>query len=320
MKTSDIENIINQVIIGEIDCKAILIDGSWGCGKTTAVNNAISRIKSRKDKNKIIYQSLFGTRNIDELSKCYYEGLDIAIKATGLFTAPFFRLIPYVGDNICEGISNATNVVHIPSKKKKKNKIIIFDDLERVDKDFSYTSLLGLFNQLILNGCKIICISSLTDLRRSAKKDSDIMIFVEKAFDRIIYINESPNDAIISVFKDKVDFAKVAEQCASMFESNIRIAIKTNELLSNLIRGESIYKYSLSKKYNKTQILKAAIFSVKAVFSFTNDIDKDDAAQAKNGVSKQKELLNLLVKANNSALNNDVYENIDKILDREFLK
>ena len=71
---------------------------------------------------------------------------------------PFEILIPGVN-----GVSNKVkNIGEIQSNKKieRKNIIIIFDDLERVNKSFSYIEFLGYLSALIENDIKIICVGS----------------------------------------------------------------------------------------------------------------------------------------------------------------
>lgn len=45
MNLNNIKTIIKNVITGEISSKSILIDGAWGCGKTTILKNAINDLE-----------------------------------------------------------------------------------------------------------------------------------------------------------------------------------------------------------------------------------------------------------------------------------
>ena len=43
-------------------------------------------------------------------------------------------------------------------------------DLERVNENMSLVSLLGLFNTLLLNGCKVLCLSALNEIQDKEKR------------------------------------------------------------------------------------------------------------------------------------------------------
>ncbi len=270
MKAANVEKIIKDIIEQKTQCKSVLIDGRWGCGKTTAVKEAIKNISNASSKKgpKIVYQSLFGIKDVAELSGCYSQVGKILYSLGKSVVTPFTSLIPIVGNQISESIDNASNLYE-PKPAQKKNCIFVFDDLERTDKDLSFISLLGFFNQLLLRGCIIICISSLNDIEKinnNSERKEDMETFVEKAFDRIFYINDSPSEAILDIFKN-IDFdSSIVEPCINMFDDNLRIAIKVRRLLFDIKNNADSYGYKLDGKFSNLQMLKAAICSIRSIY------------------------------------------------------
>ena len=63
MKIEDIGVIIKNFLSKEDSYISVLVDDSWGCGKTTQIRKSIKEIKNKK----VIYVSLFGIKSTDEL-------------------------------------------------------------------------------------------------------------------------------------------------------------------------------------------------------------------------------------------------------------
>ncbi len=313
MNIQDIKEIIKEVIKNKTYCKSVLIDGPWGCGKTTAVKDAIKDLTEEVvSKKKLVYQSLFGIKDVSELVACFSYAGKIIYSVTKSIASPFTKLIPIVGEQIKEGIDNST-ALFSPRPSKKKDTIFIFDDLERADESLSYIALLGFFNQLIMRGCRIICISSLDDLSRlDSERKIGLDAFLEKAFDRILYINEDPEDIIIKLFEDNEKTKNCIRQCVDMFESNIRLAMKAHRLLSDVYENSKEFKYDLSKKYNDLQILKSTICSIKAIYFFEREKkEKNDNSKITNvyedllSIHQSKQLASRVSKNINNVIKQD---------------
>lgn len=149
--------------------RGLLIDGSWGIGKTYQINRFLEKIeadnKKEKDKSKktkIIYSSLFGLDSISELHTELFAKLNpfanVVKNAVGVIS-PAFSLIPYAGEAVSSSVSYAIGKVDeniqkpknkIKRKTTKKRIIIILDDIERVSPSFDYSTLLGYINQTYL--------------------------------------------------------------------------------------------------------------------------------------------------------------------------
>ena len=312
MRVQDIKEVIKNTIEDKENYKAILIDGVWGCGKTTIVKDAIKELSEEIiSKKKLVYQSLFGIKDVTELAACFSYAGKIIYSLGKSIASPFTKLIPIVGDQIKESIDNST-ALFAPSPSKKKDTIFIFDDFERVDELFSYITLLGFFNQLIMRGCKIICVSSLKDLSKmDIERKKGLDAFLEKAFDRVFYINDYPEEIITNIFSDNDKTKQCIKQCVDMFEGNIRIALKAKRLITDIYGKSDKYKYDLSRKYTDLQIMKSAICATKAIYFFRQKNKNDD----KN--KKDKEDLNyleLLAEHNPEGLDYNIAKNIDETI------
>lgn len=275
MKIEELKDTIQEILKNKCDYRSILIDGPWGCGKTTAVNNAIKELGEKHCK--IYYQSLYGLKDVIELQGCYKKaGI---LKAVGKCAIPFLQLIPLEGKNIYDTFDKFIDNIPEIKARPVNDKIFIFDDFERIDKNMSYITLLGFFNQLVLNGCTIICISSLGDIQNKEndkntklqERLTELSIFKEKAFDRVLSINERPEAILKEMFEDlKIEgFGS----CIKYFNNNIRMAKRVNRLFRDLEKIKTNNNFNLEKYFSKLQILKACICTIDCIF-FEKTINK----------------------------------------------
>ena len=277
MKSVDLDQLLYELLIDD-ECKTIMVDGPWGCGKTTAVRKVVDNFnKSKNHKiNQIVYKSLFGISNISELSACFTKTRSVS-KAIGKTVSPVLSFVPLVGGAIVEGLNNALNSIDETEKSVKKNKIFIFDDLERTDDSFSYKSLMGLFNELILRNCKIICITSLSDLQKMNNEEDQKRInvlrwFKEKAFDRIITINESPLEILGDIFKDLN--ASGLSSVVSLFNDNIRIANRVKRLMRKSIDGGTKHSFNIKDVFSSDEIMKASLCTIRVIYNVEENARK----------------------------------------------
>lgn len=220
--------------------RGLLIDGSWGIGKTYQINRFLEKIeadnKKEKDKSKktkIIYSSLFGLDSISELHTELFAKLNpfanIVKNAVGVIS-PAFSLIPYAGEAVSSSVSYAIGKVDeniqkpknkIKRKTTKKRIIIILDDIERVSPSFDYSTLLGYINQTYLAGLKIVCICDATKIKNEGFEE-----LKEKVFDRYYKVTKANEDIIKMYFgKDAIFLDNTAIE---LFNNNLRTASKTS--------------------------------------------------------------------------------------------
>lgn len=231
METRDICKMLDSLL--NTSKKSILIDGAWGVGKTFQVKEFIKSHNEDK-KIKIIYLSLFGKKSIDEIHTQLYSQIHPTInlvkKSISLLT-PATSLIPYAGQNVEKCLDFALQVIdektdernkENESKKQKKDYLIIFDDLERMDKNLYFSSLLGYINQLFMSKIKVAVICNSKYIEKENKKGFDD--FQEKIFDRQYKIEKAPVEIIKSYFNGY----NLDSDIINNFDNNLRLAFKTS--------------------------------------------------------------------------------------------
>ena len=275
MKIEDIQNILSSFLKQEDSYTSILIDGKWGCGKTTQIRKCIDEIGSRN----IIYVSLFGIKSIDDLSPCYVR-LGKAVKNAMEVASIGISVIPIVGQGISTSLSNVLDQYN-DSKALKKKKVFVFDDLERVDDSMSLIPLLGFFNNLMLKGCRILCLSALDEIKDNDKRN-EFDRFVEKAFDRSYHIDEDPDEVFANIFRDTG--ASNIKEISKGFNGNIRLAKRTRLLFKNADdRANSIKskEYDFYQNYSKEELLLSSMLAIRILYVET-DSDPLDEKQKKS--------------------------------------
>ena len=264
MKIEDLGGIIRDFLSQDDSYKTILVDGSWGCGKTTQIRKSIKEIKNKK----IVYVSLFGTKSTNELSLCYKK---IGVKSTIIGNMALIGLsaVPFVGGGISTALSNVLDQFG-NAKKAKKKKVFVFDDLERVDETMSLTSLLGFFNTLVLNGCKVLCLSALKEITNEEKRNN-FDRFVEKAFDRVYHIDEEPMEIYSRIFNE-IGITNL-KAITTGFNGNIRLAKRTSflyERASKMIESSKDNNHDFFKNYSKDELLFSAATAIRVLYLNSN--------------------------------------------------
>lgn len=167
---------------------AVMIDGAWGSGKTHFVKQVLLP-ELRKETKPSIYISLYGVRNIGELSKqIYIEFLlkDKADKINTTLLAGATEALDVVSGLISPFIGKYSDI-EIKEKKIQnlvqkiipiKDCILIFDDLERCNCPMK--EILGYINGFVEQaGMKILIIANQDELKQ--KMDAQSMALQLKA-------------------------------------------------------------------------------------------------------------------------------------------
>ena len=264
--------------------RAILLDGPWGVGKTYQILQFLKKDPSinDKEKNRIIYVSLFGKTTIDEIhtdiySKLYplKNGAKRAIQVIPK-VAPLFGTVGNIisnmefalntdenkfnalGKNIekvsqkVEIIANDINSASDSKSKVRKSKnrtIVVFDDLERIDpQKMSFGDILGYINNLFLQNIKVIVICNSKEI-----KDEHFISFKEKVFDREYKISATNDQIISSYFGDNSIFLK--DYIIKEFDNNLRIALRVSGFYKEVIKQLIIYNENYYEKISNETIL-----------------------------------------------------------------
>lgn len=145
------EELINYICSTKINY-ALLISGTWGCGKTFFVKEFIKELEQENKFSKInaIYISLYGLHDISEIKD--------KIVLCSIKNKKAQKIIPYLNiglSTISDIVSGITNVKNADEKIKSiinqiykiDNLVIFIDDIERCDIDIN--SILGYINELV---------------------------------------------------------------------------------------------------------------------------------------------------------------------------
>ena len=257
MSKEIIKNVISVYIQEEKSDYAVMLNGAWGSGKTYFVKNELIDYLQEEFNRKILYISLFGISNIDEL----YNNIALQvlnIKATETLDQKIKMNNPsYNNSNkktiferskisLWTGILNKglkilpdNNVINSVVSEVNKNIIsfnkyvFIFDDVERSTLDFDV--LLGFFDQIVdQNGAKaiLICneneIDAINEKYYKKFKEKVIGLTIDYKSDinkdfyslaKIYFNNEECKKYVIEAKKDILNLFNVAET------SNLRTLI-----------------------------------------------------------------------------------------------
>lgn len=175
-------NIISDYIKQEDTDYAILINGGWGSGKTfflkNTIGNKITEIPPNKTDKKakkyeLVYISLYGITTIDELKEKLLVEVNQWLKHpinkwvdTGLNIGKGF-----IGGKVDKSIKN--EVVRNIWGGIPKNKVLVFDDLERLSTN-TLKEVLGFLNTYTEHqGLKVIILADETKIPPSQKAEYD---------------------------------------------------------------------------------------------------------------------------------------------------
>lgn len=266
MKSNDIPNILEKFYTS--NQRTILIDGPWGSGKTYQVKEFLKNNKNNK--NKTYYISLFGKKTVDEINTELYNKIHpwrsrvkkmfgFGLSLINQSILPFDNLIKV--DALVDSLEYSINDVN--KKKFKKAKIIIFDDLERVNETLTYTSLLGYVNSLLLNKIKVMFLASSENMKAIHKDEFNS--FNEKVLDRIYMINDTEVEIFNNYFND-LSITEI-ESIAIEFNNNIRQAQKASYLYKEIIEYNKSKKYDIFSVISPVELVRNCNLVVKLCFT-----------------------------------------------------
>ena len=264
----------------------MLIDGSWGCGKTYQIREFLNKYnKERKESNKrppkIYYLSLFGFQTIDEVNTALFaltnKKAHVALEVAKVVSRAI-PAIPYAG-YAGESIGYALGLI----EKKQNGPIVIFDDLERTSAQLSYSDLLGYFSQLFLGGAKIICVY---DGKHIGDREEDFRQFKEKVFDRYCVINETLEEVIKREFAeyDIPDF----DLRIQSFGPNLRNAFRIKAFYKTFKDRCDELGIPVFKSFGSSKALDYLIAAIRSVFESAFDKKKDKADYPKWALIKDR--------------------------------
>lgn len=170
---------------------AIMINGSWGCGKTYFWKNSLEPLIEKTiimdglsdEKLSPVYISLFGVESVSEIDKKIALEVCDYLKFADTSTAKVIKglggeLIAALDPSgilgkIFEGMDEIK--IHYKKLANLKNKVICFDDLERAKIDIE--EILGYINQLVEHeNIKTIIIANEAEIESLSKKNIELKV------------------------------------------------------------------------------------------------------------------------------------------------
>ena len=218
--------------------KCITFDGSWGIGKTYSINHWCDNFK--QENTKVIYISLFGVHNSNELITKLINKLS---KIKGLMK------------KICKTMSGVSLGIQgfsfsIPSlfelnklpKIKNGKYVFVFDDLERKGNDFDFRSLFSIIEQLNNNdNVKVVTIIN------SYKLSDDIEYenYKEKVCDKTYKVDKPDFNIINKLVNDGLEFdlySEIQDVIIKYNLKNLRTFKKINRFISKISVNLELFK------------------------------------------------------------------------------
>lgn len=194
MKADYIETIVKKM--NELPYKAILFDGTWGIGKSYAINKALNTNRN------VCKVSMFGLNSANQI---YHEVLfQLALRNS------VGGKIGKIADNVVEGLSvvwekaeQAKDIFHTIAKERelflllskgfKSLHIVVIDDIERMSDNVNLEEFFGIVEEL--KQCpymKVILVAHTGEMKGKNKELFDK--YNEKVIDRIYHITEMPEN------------------------------------------------------------------------------------------------------------------------------
>lgn len=246
------EKQIEEVVIKYLDNHtynyALMIDGSWGTGKTFFVKNdlipLIEKNKKESDpKNKILYVSLYGIESCEEISRLLYVELR-------------HQVISKKDSAIKKWIGSGAKVVADVFKESKgidfekitetmwdgllfKNTIMIFDDLERCS--CNIIDVLGYINNFVEHdSVKVLLIANEQEINTATHLDNNPLEFLVCLQKNIDFLGENNGNEK----NNSITISELNERVGKLFKRN-----QSYERIKEKVVGETIkYKPNFCNK------------------------------------------------------------------------
>jgi len=206
---------------------ALAVVGDWGSGKTFTWNAAVDRIRGDASKKLArpgyAYVSLFGINSIAQLNVAIFQQSDVTHEGTNqkekdalgklLRFASKFRSAPLLKD-----YAEAAEQL---MAYEIRDRIVCFDDLERMSPGLSVKELMGFASFLKeRRNCKIAFIAHVNRLEERAEFEK----LSEKVVDITLRFSRAADDAAKIAIADATPLAQqTREKCEALGITNIRV-------------------------------------------------------------------------------------------------
>jgi hypothetical protein len=213
---------------------AVLLKGSWGCGKSHFVEEFIEQHKDYK----FLFVSLYGVESVDAIEDKFFQQLNPILSSKSMVLAGKIGKGLLKGtiklDLDDDGKADGAASIGIPDIKltdyltDTKKCILIFDDLERCSMELN--QILGYINYFVeKNGYKVIIIADEEKLFDKENADNQPYSSIkEKLIGKTLHL-ESDVGRVFDLFSEKI-----------ITDSDLkRLIVENKQLLINIYRQSS---------------------------------------------------------------------------------
>lgn len=257
----DIVDSIDRFINSRMYNYALMIDGKWGCGKTFYIKNKViphleEKFVETNEKKGIIYLSLFGVNNIDEINRMMYTqllGFTKLDKLQPLLKTKVGQIATRLGSiavnyeltNFSANYDDIYSIIDVFSNIE--NMIIILDDLERSGCNIG--EVFGYINGLVEHSdASVVLVANESEIRNNDTKNDELKTLL--AIDNRIKINE----------KDYMSSVEKAIYLMHKNNSNDESSDKTFSIESMNKRKKMIFGSNEEYKRIKEKIIGQTIY------------------------------------------------------------
>lgn len=202
---------------------AVLINGTWGSGKTYYIEKYVANFNLSKKEERAVYVSLNGLKSIAEVNNALFAALHPVLSATK--ESPIIKVICCAAKYTADLLSidyDSISEINIDLKKFNAN-LIVFDDLERCQVEI--TELFGYIDLikktcpkiiLVTNEIELINYSFPEELFRKKSISSQVLLakkLIEKSIEndenKTAKFNAEANEYNIKIGKELDEIEKV---------------------------------------------------------------------------------------------------------------
>ncbi len=235
-----------QDALANPDLKVIALTGKWGTGKTFLWKNL------RFDNKKTLDISVFGTKTIDDMKrKLLQDGVKIGSTNMKERFATLLSTVESIPKKFFGFNMSDAALIILPMLLK--GKIIIIDDVERKNRSFEISEILGFINEYTeKNDSRFLLILNTDNMEDNSLWRS----LHEKVIDKEIVLSPSPEDSF-SIAAENIDtpFINIAKEVFINHNiQNIRIIRKTLNAIREILSKQDLLPDILYKQYIPTMV------------------------------------------------------------------
>lgn len=279
MNYEEMNEFIQHYTEKDITNSAIMLTGEWGCGKSHYIKNVLKPFLESDNggNHKCAIVSLYGLKDISEISKCIYVELRLIgkdkkseLKSTAAVAGKI------IGKTILNGLASTIGFDIAQSEEDFQKvyesidltgKLIIFEDLERSGIDL--LQFMGYVNNLTeQDGVKVLLVAN----------EDEILTYIKSEPDKNGQTRQILDDASIK-------YLRIKEKTVNdtiYFQSDYHAAIKTiiqqynNKQLNAFTNDDDINDIYTIMVLRRSNNLRSFIFACQKTVDIFERVNKDD--------------------------------------------